>query len=154
VPPARGWLPPGARLFHLTLEDDPTAVAERAQPTAVKAREPRTEIPAELVRASEFVRSREEVVGEMAAAAVLAHPMSGVWRRLRRAVGLRGALRSWLDRCTGRTADDQLWAVRPPKDALDHPRVRDWAAATLERAGYDPRRMLVEWEIFWRRKGV
>jgi hypothetical protein len=152
--PARGWLAPGARLFRLTLEDDPTEAAARAQPPAVEARGLRTDIPAEQVRAWEFVRSREEVMGELAAAAALAHPLSGIWRWLRRIVGLRGALRAWLGRCTGRSADDQLWAVRPPKGALDHPRVRDWAAATLERAGYDPRRMLVEWEIFWRRKGV
>jgi hypothetical protein len=152
--PARGWLAPGARVFRLMLEDDPTEAAERSHPAAVEARGPRTDIPAEQVRAWEFVRSREEVLGEMAAAAVLAHPLSRVWRWLRKAVGLRGALRAWLGRCTGRSADDQLWAVRPPKGALDHPRVREWAAATLERAGYDPHRMLVEWEIFWRRKGV
>jgi hypothetical protein len=55
---------------------------------------------------------------------------------------------------SGKSADEQLWAVRPPKGGVFHSAIRDWAYKTLETAGYDPRTMLLEWEIFWRRKGL
>jgi hypothetical protein len=34
-----------------------------------------------------------------------------------------------------------------------HPAVRRWAEETLTQVGYDPARMLIAWEIFWRRQG-
>ena len=62
--------------------------------------------------------------------------------------------RKWQILLTGRSLDDQLWAVRPPRRGLSNRLVRDWARRTLEAAGYDPGAMLLEWEIYWRRKGA
>ena len=67
---------------------------------------------------------------------------------------LREAGRKWQSLLAGKSLDEQLWAVRPPRGMIARPDVRDWARQTLERAGYDPRLMLAEWEIFWRRKGM
>ena len=61
--------------------------------------------------------------------------------------------RKWQVLLTGKSLDEQLWAVRPPKGASGHPFIREWATRTLEFAAYDSRSMLTEWEIFWRRKG-
>jgi hypothetical protein len=62
-------------------------------------------------------------------------------------------LRKWQILLCGKGFDEQLWAVRPPDGGLTHRAVRQWAARTLELAGYQPGVMLLEWEIFWRRKG-
>jgi hypothetical protein len=32
--------------------------------------------------------------------------------------------------------------------------IKDWARSTLALAGYESQSMLLEWEVFWRRKGV
>jgi len=66
----------------------------------------------------------------------------------------REAWRKWQALLSGKSLDEQLWAVRPPRGWTTRQAVRDWARQTLEQAGYDPRMMLVEWEIFWRRKGL
>jgi hypothetical protein len=66
----------------------------------------------------------------------------------------RGELKKWQVLLSGKSADEQLWAVRPPKGGVSHPAIRDWARKTLETAGYDSRTMLLEWEIFWRRKDL
>ena len=58
----------------------------------------------------------------------------------------------WQVMLSGKDADAQLWAVRPPIGGFDHLKVREWAARTLALAGYDPVLMLTEWEIYWRRK--
>jgi hypothetical protein len=150
---SRGWLAAGERVFRLTVEQDPTSL-EPSPTAAAPTQGPRVEIPGERVRAWEFVRTRDEVIGQLADGATLRNPIAAAWRWLKVMVALRGAIRTWQAACSGRSADEQLWEIRPPRDALRHPRVRAWAAATLERAGYDPRRMLLEWEIFWRRKGL
>ena len=54
----------------------------------------------------------------------------------------------------GKSADEQLWSVRPPRGGLTHRFLLAWAQNALQLAGYDPRNMLTEWHIFWRRKGV
>ena len=64
------------------------------------------------------------------------------------------AIRKWQVLLDGKSADDQLWSVRPPRGAFSDPAVREWARHLLETAGYDPDTMLREWEIFWRRKGL
>jgi hypothetical protein len=52
------------------------------------------------------------------------------------------------------SVDKQLWSVRPPHRGLTHRFVLAWVKHALELGGYDPRNMLTEWQIFWRRKGV
>jgi hypothetical protein len=62
-------------------------------------------------------------------------------------------LKKWRAMLKGKSFDDQLWAVTPPRGFSYHPAVRRLAEEMLTQAGHDPERMLVEWEIFWRRKG-
>ena len=62
-------------------------------------------------------------------------------------------LKKWRAMLKGKTPDEQLWAVTPPRGFSYHPLVRRWAEATFTEAGYDPAHMLAEWEIFWRRRG-
>jgi len=52
----------------------------------------------------------------------------------------------------GKSLDEQLWSIRPTRRALADRGVRQWASKTLEQAGYNSETMLLEWEIFWRRK--
>src|SRR5262245_13283361 len=73
--------------------------------------------------------------------------------RFGRRTARREAWRKWQALLSGKSCDEQLWAVRPPRGMIASPAVRDWAIRALEWAGYDPRVMLVEWEIYWRRKG-
>jgi len=171
----------GDRFICLLVDDDPTrdSVAARPaqMPDRVPARAPaplpasmqspsaqpaapvplatnaprRTAIPQQYLQPWEFRRSREEAIYQMHFPAT-----TGWLRRLLR--GLRGPSVSrrefvrWQVMLSGKDADAQLWAVRPPIGGFDHPKVREWAARTLALAGYDPVLMLTEWEIYWRRK--
>jgi hypothetical protein len=74
--------------------------------------------------------------------------------RVRGVLTDRGDFRKWPILLGGKSPDDQLWAVRPPRGGLTNESVRTWARLTLEAAGYDSDAMLFEWEIFWRRKGL
>ena len=75
-------------------------------------------------------------------------------RRIKNWLTRGGEFRKWRVLLCGRSFDEQLWEVRPPRGAPSHRIVRQWARTTLELAGYDATTMLLEWEIFWRRKGV
>ena len=48
----------------------------------------------------------------------------------------------------------QFLSVRPPHRGATHRFALAWVKHALELGGYDPRNMLTEWQIFWRRKGV
>jgi len=61
-------------------------------------------------------------------------------------------MKKWRAMLKGKSLDDQLWAVTPPRGFSYHPAVRRWAGEALTQAGYDPERMLLEWEILWRRR--
>jgi hypothetical protein len=63
-------------------------------------------------------------------------------------------MKKWRLLLSGKSADEQLWGIRPPSGGVSQPAIREWARKTLEAAGYDSQAMLLEWEIFWRRKGV
>ena len=63
-------------------------------------------------------------------------------------------MKIWRLRLLGRRLDEQLWLVPPPKGSLAKPAVREWARSTLAAAGYDAAAMLLEWEIFWRCRGL
>ena len=54
----------------------------------------------------------------------------------------------------GRDADEPLWSVRRPRGGSTHRFVLTWVKHALELGGYNPRNMLTEWQIFWRRKDV
>jgi hypothetical protein len=166
----------GDRFIRLLLDDDPTRgnvvtpaeardrVPARAPtpqasslqpaapvPVAAASSPRRTAIPQSYLRPWEFRRSREEAIYQIHFSTT-----AGWFRRLLRAlrgpsVSRREVVR-WQIMLSGKDADAQLWAVRPPIGGFDHPKVREWAARTLALAGYDPVLMLTEWEIYWRRK--
>lgn len=128
------------------------ASLQAAPPVPVAANSPqRTAIPQQYLQPWEFRRSREEAIYQMHFSAT-----AGWLQRLLRA--LRGPSVSrrefvrWQIMLSGKDADAQLWAVRPPIGGFGHPKVREWAARSLALAGYEPVVMLTEWEIYWRRK--
>jgi hypothetical protein len=119
----------------------------------VNTRRLKTAIPEQWIKPWEFQINREEALYDMRAASSRGGLRDFV-RSLAHGFGHRPALRKWQALLAGKSLDEQLWAVRPPRGMIARLPVRDWARQTLERAGYDPRVMLAEWEIFWRRKGL
>jgi len=113
----------------------------------------KTTVPEQWTNRWEFQISREEALYDMRIAASSNSALLGFIRGLTGWFGHRQASRKWQALLSGKSLDEQLWAVRPPQGLITHPAIRDWARQTLEQAGYDARVMLVEWEIFWRRKG-
>lgn len=171
--PARGRREPGLmlprdRVFRLQLASDPTSDrhTESAVPSALSRFDPhpgssppgghpsavRREIPERFLKPWEFRFSREEVVYDMNLS--LGGSLASLVRRIKNWLTRRGEFRKWRVLLCGRSLDEQLWEVRPPRGALSHRSVRQWARTTLELAGYDASRMLLEWEVFWRRKGL
>jgi hypothetical protein len=73
------------------------------------------------------------------------NPCAGTFRR---------EFRKWQVLLNGKSPHERLWSVRPPRGGLTHRFILAWAQNALQLAGYDPRNMLTEWHIFWRRKGV
>jgi hypothetical protein len=180
VPPSRrresGLVFPHDRLFRLQLAHDPTmgegpqdsrrppatsAPCELRPPAAnpdaapaVSCPGPKGAVPERFLKPWEFRLGREEVLYDMHITATQRGVLSSLLRRLIGRVGGRGEFRKWQILLCGKSLEEQLWAVRPPKGGLSHPWVREWAQKTLELAGYNPHAMLLEWEIFWRRKGL
>jgi hypothetical protein len=126
---------------------------------------PRRQIPRSYLNPMQFKYSREEVLYDMKSALGTLPPESGALTRwlfiyplrllkvLATALVSRGRMKKWRAMLKGKTLDEQLWTVTPPRGFSYHPTVRRWAEETLARAGYDPQPTLVEWEIFWRRRG-
>jgi hypothetical protein len=155
VPPAgrnfvlREPLPPegGASIRRHSVP--PESVAPNAN-----ARRLRTAIPEQWIKPWEFQISREEAIYDLQATASSRSAPLAFIRDLTNRFGHRQAWRKWQALLAGKSLDEQLWAVRPPRGMITHAVVRDWAHQALEQAGYDVRVMLAEWEIFWRRKGL
>jgi hypothetical protein len=157
---------PFERLIELEVAEDPTRqqAAEPATPAAPErsaAASPAEappqrgrSIPTRWVNPWEFRLSREEALYDMNQELGWSSRILRALRRAMNTLANRTALRKWQALLNGKPADEQLWAVRPPRIALTHPRTRPWVSQTLAAAGYDPATMLAEWEIFWRRKGV
>jgi hypothetical protein len=144
------------RIVRLQLASDPTsatsAAAAQHDAIAPRTRADRESIPQAFLRPWEFKKSREDVLYELTR-------RQGVIRAIRSWLGsiasrLSGRVehRCWELLRSGKSVDEQLWSVRPPRRGLDDREVRDWAARTLEQSGYNAQSMLLEWEIFWRRK--
>jgi hypothetical protein len=163
-----GWLLPGDRVCRLQLVRDPTIevtspqVDQAAADAVVQAAaakpvsEPaeshsRRAIPERYLKPWEFHKTREEVLFDMSANS--GGWLGGVLHRMR-AWCKRKEFHRWQSLLSGKSPEDQLWTVRPPKWGLEHPPTRDWALRTLAIAGYDSQNMVTEWEIFWRRKGL
>jgi hypothetical protein len=101
----------------------------------------------------EIKLTRDEALYDMNVTATFTGWFSSLRRGLQRWFGGRREWKRWQALLYGKSADEQLWAIRPPEGGLTHPRIREWAMKTLELAGYEPHAMLLEWEVFWRRKG-
>jgi hypothetical protein len=161
---AHGIVLPGDRVFHLRLTNDPTADETVAERGAVGVSAPgynvestqslKANIPEALVRPSEFQISREEALYDLSYASTFLGSLGSKLRRLAHFIAFRHELRKWQMLLHGKTADEQLWSVRPPRGGLTHRFIQAWAQSALQLAGYDSRQMLTEWQIFWRRKGV
>ncbi len=114
----------------------------------------KTTIPEQWLKPWEFQISREEALYDMLADASSRSAPLAFIRGLTDRFGHPQAWRKWQALLAGKSLDEQLWAVRPPRGLISSAAVRDWARQMLEQAGYDPRVMLAEWEIFWRRRGL
>ena len=114
-----------------------------AAPSASK-----TEIPALLLRPWEFRRTRDETIAGLRRASSWVARLTRPLRRL----CYHAEFRKWQLLLSGRSAEEQLWGVPPPRGWLGDPWLRDWARHTLELGGYDSNVLLAEWEVFWGRK--
>lgn len=114
----------------------------------------KTMIPEQWIKPWEFQISREEALYDMRAAASSRNAPLAFIRDLTNRFAHGQSWRKWQALLAGKSLDEQLWAVRPPRGTIARAAIRDWARQTLEQAGYDTRVMLAEWEIFWRRKGL
>lgn len=154
-----GRVPPGARFLTLRVALDPTAEAARPLPAAEAAATPaqnaapaKAAIPEEFAKPWDLRLTRDEALYDMSLAA-----SRGAWRRFldRLKPGIAAhAMARWQALLRGKSAEEQLWAVRPPEGAIADARVRRWVDHTLQVGGYDVDKMRVEWEIHWRRKGL
>ncbi len=158
------------RVFRLLVANDPTVdVGNVKKPSAestpsTKPTESQTRVdessPAPVLKASipacflkewEFKISREEALYDLNTRTLFT-AIQQLTRKLR-LFKRHLEFRKWQALLSGRNSDEQLWHVRPPANMLGDLVVRDWAKKTLQLAGYESDKMLVEWEIFWRRKG-
>jgi hypothetical protein len=160
------------RVFRLLTANDPTidvATLKSKQPPLSKREDNETEakalgpvtaavsvkqaIPSRFVKDWEFRISREEAIYDMNAKPTLRDLLLKIGQRLRVAKS-GNEFSKWRVLLTGKEADEQLWAVRPPRGRLTDSLIREWAQKMLELGGYDLNKMIIEWEIFWRRRGV
>ncbi|MGB9277912.1 MAG: hypothetical protein WCC08_22045 [Terrimicrobiaceae bacterium] len=154
-----GVVLPSERLFCLQVAGDPTA-EENSEPPAAGTHEPishpglKTSITECFLKPWEFQISREEALYVLSAASTFLVALGGTLRRLVHWPAFRSEFRKWQVLLNGKSPDEQLWSVRPPRGGLTHRSILAWAQNALQLAGYDPRNMHTEWHIFWRRKGV
>ena len=154
-----GAVLPGERLFGLQVAGDPTA-EENQEPTEAATRALvanqclKTSIPERFLKPWEFQISREEALYDLSSASTFLGALGGTLRRLTHYPAFQRDFRKWQVLLNGKNPDEQLWSVRPPRGGLTHRFVSAWAQNALQLAGYDPRNMLTEWHVFWRRKGV
>jgi hypothetical protein len=173
-PREAGLLLPYERVFRLQLAQDPTAddvgVGERQPAIDLPPKGPftsdeqssppaqghglKTAIPERYIKPWEFKSTRDEALYDINVTETFAGWFSSLSVWLKGCFRGRGELKKWQFLLSDKRADDQLWAIPLPKGGVSHPSIRDWAKKTLEIAGYDPHTMLLEWEIFWRRKGL
>jgi hypothetical protein len=115
---------------------------------------PRRAIPERFQNPWEFRFGRDEVLYDMNVRSASTGSVRTLLRKVGRWFRRREEFRRWRALLCAKNLEEQLWSVRPPTGALADPAVQAWARQTLEAAGYDARAMLLEWEIFWRRKGA
>lgn len=143
---------PGASRIPVSPVSGPVQARERAA-GASTGRDQRA-IPERYLKPWDFRRSREEALFDMAVERSSARGLAAFVRRVVHASARRRDFRRWHALLEGNALDEQLWGVRPPAGCLSDSSIREWARKTLTSAGYDAERMLWEWELYWRRKGV
>jgi hypothetical protein len=163
-----GMVVPYDRFFCLVIETDPTSdrncriesprspepQADATQSNSGGPLSLRTSVPEVHGKPWEFVFARDEVLYDMNRAVLTQTILKRFWRWLKNRFTGAQELQKWQSMLQGKSLDEQLWAVRPPRSAFERRAIREWAARTLSLAGYDAQEMLLEWEVFWRRKGV
>lgn len=110
----------------------------------------KTAIPDEFCKPWEMRHSRDEAIYDMHAEATRGR-LQRLLQRLFGGIASRD-MKKWQALLSGKTIDQQLWSVTPPKGAFNDPRVSRWLAQALQLGGYDVARMQVEWQIHWRRR--
>lgn len=155
--PAPDMVCAGARFLRLDVASDPTAesAAPERRPSDQPAGSAVTGPAAGLRTATrpwEFSVSQDEATYDMQLAASREGIVRRMMRRLFPLVG-RADLRKWHVLIAGKSPQQQLWEVTPPRNGLRDRRVRRWVAEALRLAG-DPEMNLDRWEIYWRRKGL
>jgi hypothetical protein len=176
---APSFIQPFERFFSLRVISDPTAdastsakatkpavsndevasrVPERpvqsAIPVATDVSPRLKEIPHRFQNPWEFQLTRDEALYDMGIDKLSSSSFHKLLSRIGGWAQRRREFRKWSALLNGKSMEDQLWGVRPPSNAIGDVTIREWARQTLELAGYDPASMMLEWEIFWRRKGV
>ena len=162
----QGLLLPNDRLFRLQLIDDPTAdrealaqnqsrtdspaVADSGQGLALASLPRRNAIPERFIKPWEFQLSREEALYDVK----VEGPLNRLVQRAKILLQGRRQFQKWQALLSGKNPEEQLWSVRPPKGAISNQSVQEWARKMLEKAGYDSATMLIEWQVYWRRKGL
>ena len=166
----RGLLLPNDRLFRLQLISDPTAdrgaknqshtdsqpngtssaEVASARGSTLEARVMKNAIPERFLKPWEFQLSREEALYDVN----LEGPFNRLIQRAKAWVRSRRQFQKWQALLSGKSLEEQLWSVRPPKGSISDPTVQDWVRKTLEKAGYDSAAMFIEWQVYWRRKGL
>lgn len=156
-PAGPGIVPAGARFITLRVALDPTANVPVTAPQAAgtvtpapSASSSKTAIPEEFCKPWDLRMSRDEAIYDMTLAG-----SRSAWQRLVERLTRHissGAMKKWHALLVGKSADEQLWGIQPPRGALGDARIRRWVEQILQLGGYDVPRMLVEWEIHWRRK--
>ena len=136
----------------LAAKSDSNSRKEMAVDKSVAVVSSKQTIPECFANESAFKISREEALYDMHARPTLGQRLRKVLQSLR-IFKRQHELTKWQALLAGRTVDEQLWLVRPPAGMLRQSLIREWARATLEHGAYDTKKMLTEWEIFWRRKG-
>jgi hypothetical protein len=101
-----------------------------------------------------YLHVTEEALYDLSRASTFPGWLGANLRRLLHCLAFRRELRRWQVLLSGKSVDEQVSSVRPPRGGLMHPLVQLWTKNAIELAGYDPRKMLTEWQVFWRRKGV
>lgn len=159
---------PLQRVYQLRPIFDPTLLAQlKTSATMIETpQELKREIPAIFLNSAQFKYSREEVLYDMRSTFGTLPPECGELKRRLWVYPLRllkilfvvlttkNQMRKWRAMLAGKNLDEQLWTVTPPRGFSYHPSARHWAAIALDQAGYDSVSILLEWEIFWRRKGI
>jgi hypothetical protein len=129
-----GHILPYERLFRFQVEYDPTlddgeaadnkltvspgasACRPRAASSPDRGNELKKSIPESMIKPWEFQLTRDEVLYDMNVAKPFAGFLASLALRLKSLIGHRAEMKKWQVLLSGKRADEQLWAIRQPRD--------------------------------------